>query len=121
VLRQASDRQFPAVTWELVENWIHRATLRSPCWPVRDVPKYFHKQHIISTTENVGGVPFPRSVDAMLLNSGREIFQERGADVSHPENRERDSRSFRETGCLGMAAESSYGECNNGEVREVRA
>jgi hypothetical protein len=37
------------------------------------------------------------------------------------ENRQRDSRSTQETGCLWMYRESSYSEWNDGRVREARA
>src|SRR5260370_22938875 len=37
------------------------------------------------------------------------------------ENRQRDSRSTQETGCLWMDRESSYSEWNDGRVREARA
>jgi hypothetical protein len=36
------------------------------------------------------------------------------------ENRQRDSRSTQETGCLGMARERSYSEWNDGSVRQAR-
>jgi hypothetical protein len=45
-----------------------------------------------------------------------EPAREPGAELR--ENRQRDSRSTQETGCLGMARESSCSEGNDGRVRK---
>jgi hypothetical protein len=82
---------------------------------------FSHKKVLLSTEHNFSGYSIFFSSSCMFISNGGAIFQKKREDYSWQEDRKRDSRSFRETAWLRVAARKLLQRCDDGKNEGTRA